>query len=80
MYYKDFILQEIQNPPERFIKSKTREETKEELFGRIKEWMREEKLSDNEIINVETLRKLSVTGYDIGSRTTGFRLWIRDKN
>ncbi|EBW2268535.1 hypothetical protein J9E33_002410 [Salmonella enterica] len=80
MYYKDFILQEIQNPPVRFIKSKTREETKEELFGRIKEWMREEKLSDNEIINVETLRNLSVTGYNIESRTTGFRLWIRDKN
>ncbi|EPP3206083.1 hypothetical protein ACT9DO_004446 [Salmonella enterica subsp. enterica serovar Catumagos] len=80
MYHKDFILQEIQNPPERFIKSKTREETKEELFGRIKEWMREEKLSDNEIINVETLRNLSVTGYNIESRTTGFRLWIRDKN
>lgn len=80
MYYKDFILQEIQNAPERFIKNKTRIETEEELFGRIKAWMSKEKISDIEIINVETLSESAIIAYDMSTKTTGFRLWIRNKN
>ncbi|EEE2004242.1 hypothetical protein CI266_004652 [Salmonella enterica subsp. enterica serovar Kotte] len=80
MYYKDFILQEIQNAPERFIKSKTRMETEEELFGRIKAWMSEDKISDNEIINVETLSESSIVAYDMRTKTKGFRIWVRNKN
>lgn len=79
MYYKDFFFLEIPNKPERFIKYKSRWETEEELFSRIKEWMRGEKISDGELINIETIYKSTIYGdRDIESKTKGFRLWVRE--